>query len=86
MASQVSNDAFKIIFPRYAELLSEQSVPPNESIEHFLRDELPRKVDMVRNMEGCFNAFLSHFTNVILKRPQHAHLIHSLILKANDKI
>lgn len=41
---------------------------------------------MVRNMESCFNAFLAHFTNIILKRPQHAHLIHSLILKANDKI
>jgi hypothetical protein len=44
MASQVSNDAFKVIFPRYAELLSENMVPPNESIEQFLRDELPRKV------------------------------------------
>jgi hypothetical protein len=41
---------------------------------------------MVRNMESCFNAFLTHFTNIILKRPQHAHLIHSLILKANDKV
>jgi hypothetical protein len=37
-------------------------------------------------MESCFNAFLTHFTNIILKRPQHAHLIHSLILKANDKV
>lgn len=86
MASQVSNDAFRVIFPRYAELLSENSMPPNESIEQFLREELPRKVEMVRNMESCFNAFLTHFTNLILKRPQHSHLIHSLILKANDKI
>ena len=86
MASQVSNDAFKIIFPRYTELLSENTLPPNESIEQFLRDELPRKVEMVRSMESSFNAFLTHFTNLILKRPQHAHLIHSLVLKANDKI
>lgn len=41
---------------------------------------------MVRSMESCFNAFLTHFTNIILKRPQHSHLIHSLLLKANDKI
>ena len=50
MALQVSNDAFGIIFPRYKELLAEQSTTPNESIELFLRDELPRKVEMVRNM------------------------------------
>ena len=41
---------------------------------------------MVRNMESCFNAFLTHFTNIVLKRPQHTHLLHSLVLKANDKI
>lgn len=37
-------------------------------------------------MEGCFNAFLTHFTTAILKRPQHSHLIHSLTLKAADKV
>jgi hypothetical protein len=86
MASQVSNDAFRVIFPQYQQLLSEEAVPPNPSIEAFLREELPRKVELVRNMEASFNAFLTHFTNIILKRPPHAHLIHALILKANDKI
>lgn len=86
MTSKVSNDAFQAIFPRYAELLSQQSLPANESIEVFLREELPRKVEMVRGMESCFNSFLTHFTNLILKRPQHAHLLHALSLKANDKI
>lgn len=37
-------------------------------------------------MESAFNAFLTHFTTAILKRPQHSHLIHSLILKASDKV
>jgi hypothetical protein len=37
-------------------------------------------------MESSFNAFLTHFTTAILKRPQHAHLLHSLVLKANDKV
>ena len=86
MASQVSNDAFRIIFPRYAELLTGNSATPNESVEQFLRQELPRKVEMVRSMESCFGAFLTHFTNIILKRPQHAQLMHSLILKANEKV
>lgn len=86
MSSQVSHDAFRAIFPKYAELLSEGSLPGNESIETFLREELPRKVELVRNMEASFNAFLTHFTTAILKRPQHSHLIHSLILKASDKI
>jgi hypothetical protein len=50
MSSQVSHDAFRTIFPKYAELLSESSLPGNESIETFLREELPRKVELVRNM------------------------------------
>jgi hypothetical protein len=86
MSSQVVNDAFRTLFPKYAELLTESSLPANESIETFLREELPRKVELVRNMESSFNAFLTHFTNAIVKRPQHSHLIHSLILKASDKI
>lgn len=38
MTTQVSNDAFRVIFPRYADLLKENPVPHNESIEQFLRD------------------------------------------------
>lgn len=86
MSSQISHDAFRTIFPKYSELLSESSLPGNESIETFLREELPRKVELVRNMESSFNAFLTHFTTTILKRPQHSHLLHSLVLKASDKI
>jgi hypothetical protein len=86
MSSQVSHDAFRSIFPKYAELLSEGALPSNDSIETFLREELPRKVELVRNMESSFNAFLTHFTTVILKRPQHAHLLHSLTLKVADKL
>lgn len=86
MSSQVSHDAFRTIFPKYSELLSESTLPGNESIESFLREELPRKVELVRNMESSFNAFLTHFTTAILKRPQHAHLLHSLTLKASDKV
>lgn len=76
---------FRSIFPRYADLLSERTAVGSESIEVFLREELPRKVEMVRNMEGCFNAFLTHFTNVLLKRPTHSNLLHSLTLRAADK-
>lgn len=50
MASQVSNDAFRAIFPQYEQLLSEETVPANPSVELFLREELPRKVELVRNM------------------------------------
>ena len=44
MASQVSVDTFKTIFPRYSELLEEDNLSRNEPIESFLREELPRKV------------------------------------------
>lgn len=86
MSSQVSQDAFRSIFPKYCDLLAEGPALGNESIETFLREELPRKVELVRSMEGSFNAFLTHFTTAILKRPQHSHLLHSLTLKAADKV
>ena len=37
---------------------------------------------MVRKMEITFAAFLTQYTNLILKRPQQNNLIHSLLLKA----
>jgi len=38
MSSQVASDVFKIIFPKYADLLAENALPSNESIEIFLRE------------------------------------------------
>jgi len=37
-------------------------------------------------MESSFNAFLTHFGNIILKRPQLSNLVHILALKATDKV
>ena len=41
---------------------------------------------MVRGMESAFGVLLSQYTNLILKRPQHANILQSLSMKVNDKI
>ena len=51
-----------------------------------MREDLPAKVEIVRKMEITFTAFLNQYTNLILKRPQQANLIHSLINKANERL
>lgn len=37
-------------------------------------------------MEVTFTAFINQYTNLIIKRPQQANLIHSLINKANERL
>ena len=39
-----ATNAFRVIFPRYTELLNTGNIHTSEDIETFVRDELPGKI------------------------------------------
>lgn len=80
-----AKNAFKTIFPRYSEVLTETTVDSNKDFESFVREDLPNKVQLVRNIENTFLNFQNQYANLVLKRPSYSNLMHSLLLKVTDK-
>lgn len=75
---------FTVLFPKYIDLVRPSKFETNQSIEHFIQNELPLKVEMVKKLETTFSSFLAQYSSLIVKRPQVASLSYSLANKATE--